>query len=81
MTNAQQLPLDTLDTPQAAPAFDLRPLLVANLACTMAMMAFVSLIGPIARILGLATWQAGMAVTVSGAVSYTHLTLPTKRIV
>ena len=39
---------------QAAPAFDLRPLLVANLACTMAMMAFVSLIGPIARILGLA---------------------------
>ncbi len=68
MTNAQQLPLDTLDTPQAAPAFDLRPLLVANLACTMAMMAFVSLIGPIARILGLATWQAGMAVTVSGVI-------------
>ncbi len=68
MTNAQQFPLDTLDTPQAAPAFDLRPLLVANLACTMAMMAFVSLIGPIARILGLATWQAGMAVTVSGVI-------------
>ena len=68
MTHAQQLPLDTLDTPQAAPAFDLRPLLVANLACTMAMMAFVSLIGPIARILGLATWQAGMAVTVSGVI-------------
>ncbi|URN92001.1 MAG: MFS transporter [Pseudomonas protegens] len=68
MTNAQQLPLHTLDTPQAAPAFDLRPLLVANLACTMAMMAFVSLIGPIARILGLATWQAGMAVTVSGVI-------------
>ncbi|MDP9506756.1 MFS transporter [Pseudomonas protegens] len=68
MTHSQQLPLDTLDTPQAAPAFDLRPLLVANLACTMAMMAFVSLIGPIARILGLATWQAGMAVTVSGVI-------------
>jgi len=31
-------------------------------------MAFVSLIGPIARILGLATWQAGMAVTVSGVI-------------
>ncbi|RBJ82232.1 MFS transporter [Pseudomonas sp. MWU12-2534b] len=68
MTHAQQLPLDTLDTPQATAAFDLRPLLVANLTCTMAMMAFVSLIGPIARILGLATWQAGTAVTVSGVI-------------
>ncbi|ULT73307.1 MFS transporter [Pseudomonas sp. BNK-45] len=68
MTNAQHLPIDTLETPQAAAAFDLRPLLLANLTCTMAMMAFVSLIGPIARILGLATWQAGMAVTVSGVI-------------
>ncbi|MFK8332369.1 MFS transporter [Pseudomonas sp. BJa5] len=48
--------------------FDLRPLLVANMACTMAMMAFVSLIGPIARTLGLATWQAGAAVTVAGVI-------------
>ncbi|BAQ75340.1 major facilitator family transporter [Pseudomonas sp. Os17] len=68
MTNAQHLPIDTLETPQTAAAFDLRPLLLANLTCTMAMMAFVSLIGPIARILGLATWQAGMAVTVSGVI-------------
>jgi len=68
MSDTQPLPLDTLSTPHATPAFDLRPLLVANLACTMAMMAFVSLIGPIARILGLATWQAGMAVTVSGVI-------------
>ncbi|WP_347900790.1 MFS transporter [Pseudomonas purpurea] len=52
----------------AATNFDLRPLLLANMACTMAMMAFVSLIGPIARVLGLATWQAGAAVTVSGVV-------------
>lgn len=52
-----------------APAsFNLRPLLIANMACTMAMMAFVSLIGPIARVLGLATWQAGAAVTVSGVI-------------
>lgn len=50
------------------PAFDLRPLMVANMACSMSMMAFVSLIGPIARVLGLATWQAGAAVTVSGVV-------------
>jgi len=28
-------------------SFNLRPLLIANMACTMAMMAFVSLIGPI----------------------------------
>ncbi|SEB86941.1 Predicted arabinose efflux permease, MFS family [Pseudomonas saponiphila] len=68
MTNPQHLPIDTLDTPQAAAAFDLRPLLLANLTCTMAMMAFVSLIGPIARVLGLATWQAGIAVTVSGVI-------------
>ncbi|WP_095147822.1 MFS transporter [Pseudomonas sp. Irchel s3a18] len=49
-------------------AFDLRPLMFANMACTMAMMAFVSMIGPISRILGLATWQAGAAVTVSGVL-------------
>ncbi|KAF0866092.1 MFS transporter [Pseudomonas sp. LD120] len=68
MSDTQPLPLDTLQTGHAAPTFDLRPLLLANLTCTMAMMAFVSLIGPIARILGLATWQAGMAVTVSGVI-------------
>lgn len=52
----------------SASTFDLRPLMAANMACTMAMMAFVSLIGPIARVLGLATWQAGAAVTVSGVI-------------
>lgn len=50
------------------PTLDLRPLLLANMGCTMAMMAFVVLIGPIARLLGMATWQAGAAVTVSGVV-------------
>ena len=50
----------------AARPFDLRPLLIANMACTMAMMAFVSLIGPLARVLGLAAWQTGAEVTVSG---------------
>ena len=49
-------------------SFNLRPLLIAHMACTMAMMACVSLIGPIARVLGLATWQAGAAVTVSGVI-------------
>ncbi|WP_430311093.1 MFS transporter, partial [Pseudomonas sp. PONIH3] len=47
---------------------DLRPLMLANMACTMSMMAFVALIGPIARLLGMATWQAGAAVTVAGVV-------------
>ncbi|TLP65467.1 MULTISPECIES: MFS transporter [Pseudomonas] len=47
---------------------DLRPLLLVNMACTLSMMAFVALIGPIARLLGMATWQAGAAVTVAGVV-------------
>ncbi|MDD1015099.1 MFS transporter [Pseudomonas rubra] len=54
--------------PAARSTFDLRPLLAANMACTMALMAFVSLIGPIARTLNLATWQAGAAVTVAGVI-------------
>lgn len=65
MNSPQAAALDTLLTDRP---FNLRPLLLANMACTMAMMAFVSLIGPIARILGLATWQAGAAVTVSGVI-------------
>ncbi|MDD0973961.1 MFS transporter [Pseudomonas fontis] len=56
------------EAPAQTAAFDIRPLLVANMACTMAMMAFISLIGPIARTLGLAAWQAGAAVTVAGVV-------------
>jgi len=51
-----------------ANALDMRPLLLANMACTMSMMAFVALIGPISRLLGMATWQAGAAVTVAGVV-------------
>lgn len=51
-----------------ASTLNLRPLLLANMACTMSMMAFVALIGPIARQLGMATWQAGAAVTVAGVV-------------
>jgi MFS transporter, DHA1 family, tetracycline resistance protein len=54
----------------AAPpaAFDVRPLLFASMACTMAMMAFVAVVGPVARVLGLQPWQAGLSVTVSGAL-------------
>src|SRR5690606_7692039 len=48
--------------------FDIRPLMAVYMTCTMAMMAFVSLIGPIARSLHLATWQAGAVVTVGGVL-------------
>jgi MFS family permease len=48
--------------------FDIRPLLFANTACTMAMMAFVAVVAPVARQLGLQPWQAGVSVTVSGAL-------------
>ncbi|MBF8739732.1 MFS transporter [Pseudomonas guariconensis] len=58
----------TLAKAPAAPTLDLRPLLLVSMACTMSMMAFVSLVGPIARLLGMATWQAGAAVTVAGVV-------------
>jgi MFS family permease len=57
--------MDFADT-SAPRAFSLKPLLAAHLACTMAMMAFVALVGPIARLLGLAAWQAGASVTVGG---------------
>lgn len=44
----------------------LAPLLFANMACTMAVVSFVSLAAPIARLLGLQPWQAGFAVTLGG---------------
>src|SRR5690554_4019807 len=44
----------------------LPPLLFANMACTMAVVSFVSLAAPIARLLGLQPWQAGFAVTLGG---------------
>ncbi|MBT3069185.1 MFS transporter [Rhodoferax sp. U11-2br] len=48
--------------------FNLKPLLIANMASTMAMMAFVAIIGPIARQLHLPAWQAGTAITVGGVL-------------
>jgi MFS transporter, DHA1 family, tetracycline resistance protein len=57
-------------TPDLAPSatFNLRPLLVANMVSTMAMMAFVAIIGPIARQLQLPAWQAGTAITLGGVL-------------
>nr|BFD41758.1 MFS transporter [Pseudomonas sp. FFPRI_1] len=54
--------------PLTARPFSLVPLMAAYMACTMSMMAFVSLIGPISRALHLQTWHAGAAVTVSGVI-------------
>ena len=52
----------------AAPQFDMRPLLVSATVCTVSMMAFVALIGPLARVFDLRPWQAGATVTVSGVL-------------
>lgn len=46
--------------------FRLWPLMFEGFACSLSMMAFVAIIGPLARIMGLAPWQVGTAVTSAG---------------
>lgn len=55
-----------VDVPHTQDTFSLKPLMFETCICTLSMMSFVALIGPIARVLGLVPWQAGMAVTVGG---------------
>ncbi|MCD9032326.1 MFS transporter [Luteimonas sp. Y-2-2-4F] len=43
-------------------------LVFTALAGTMAMMAFVAVIGPVVRVLGLAEWHAGLSVTAAGVL-------------
>ena len=43
-------------------------LVFAALTGTMAMMAFVAVIGPVVRLLGLAEWHAGLSVTAAGVL-------------
>jgi DHA1 family tetracycline resistance protein-like MFS transporter len=43
-------------------------LMVAVFSGSLAMMAFVALVGPVARVSGLQPWQAGLAVTASGVM-------------
>lgn len=57
-----------MTTPDSAPAFRLFPLMFAALTGTMAMMAFVAVIGPVVRQLGLAEWHAGVSVTAAGVL-------------
>lgn len=59
-------PSEAPATAAPPPRFSMRPLMFENFVCTLSMMSFVALIGPIARLLGLAPWQTGMAVTVGG---------------
>jgi DHA1 family tetracycline resistance protein-like MFS transporter len=46
--------------------FSLKPLMFETFVCSMAMMSFVALAGPIARTIGLEPWHMGVAMTVSG---------------
>ncbi len=62
------MPAPAAASPETIDTLPLRPLVVAYMACTMAMMAFVAMIGPVVRVLGLAPWQAGATVTVAGVL-------------
>ncbi|KLJ01079.1 MFS transporter [Luteimonas sp. FCS-9] len=46
----------------------LSALVFTALAGTMAMMAFVAVVGPVVRLLGLAEWHAGLSVTAAGVL-------------
>jgi len=57
---------ETAYSPSNSRAFSLKPLMFETFVCSMAMMAFVALAGPIARVIGLDPWQVGAAMTVAG---------------
>ncbi len=59
---------DTHAAPAQTQRLKIAPLLLVGATFSMSMMAFVALIGPISRELGMAAWQAGAAVTVSGVL-------------
>ncbi|MXP00842.1 MFS transporter [Altererythrobacter xixiisoli] len=56
----------TVAAGQSHAGFSLKPLMFETFVCSMAMMAFVALAGPIARVIGLEPWQVGAAMTVAG---------------
>ncbi|MCV2216740.1 MFS transporter [Thauera sp. Sel9] len=47
-------------------ALNMHPLLFEAFACSLAMMSFVAVLGPMARVLGFAPWQAGAVMTAGG---------------
>lgn len=50
----------------ATGTLDVRPLLFEAFVCSLAMMSFVAVLGPIARTLGFVPWQAGAVMTAGG---------------
>ncbi|MDK1288268.1 MFS transporter [Pseudoalteromonas umbrosa] len=52
--------------PDEAPTFNIKPLMFETFVCTMAVMAFSALAGPVARVTGLEAWQIGTAMTAAG---------------
>lgn len=65
LPNPSSSPFSSSPLPTAG-TFSMKPLMFETLVCTLAMMSFVALIGPISRVLGLAPWQAGLTVTMGG---------------
>lgn len=47
---------------------EINALLLTNILCVSAMMAFLSVVGPIIRALGMAEWHAGVTVAIAGIV-------------
>lgn len=50
----------------ASPSFNVAALWFEAFACTASLMGFLAIIGPIARLLHLAPWQIGLAITSAG---------------
>ncbi len=50
----------------ARPTVSLWPLMFETFVCTLALLSFVALIGPLARAVGLAEWQVGAAMAIGG---------------
>ncbi|QTW19992.1 MFS transporter [Comamonas kerstersii] len=46
--------------------FDMRPLVLEAFLCSLAMMSFMALLGPVARKLAMSAWQAGAVMSVGG---------------
>jgi len=51
---------------------EIKPLMITNILCVSAMMAFLAVVGPIVRELGLQEWHAGLSVALAG-VAWTFL--------
>ncbi|EVT88718.1 hypothetical protein Z046_16670 [Pseudomonas aeruginosa VRFPA09] len=64
--------------PPSANTLDLRPLMFETFVCTLAVMSFVALVGPLARKLGLAAAPAGTCL-VPGAPDRRRRTTPLLR--